>query len=329
VHVIAAFPADGCGVGPDPDCSAVPTNATLTFRFDRFLNPGTVNRQAIHVYTGDPDTSPGYPFEVAYDPVERVVEYRMPSGYAFAPHTLYRMELLVPDKAEAFGIRAFDGAPLGETDDLPLQSSFFTADDPVELVPDPSVSCADVVGQVFSDKLADCARGQCHRSFGNKLGDMDLLDAPYGLWLDSRANLAVSAIGRIAHETELGDASGGIPTAKGARFGVRMALIDPSNPGGSYLLYKLLRNPKNFGPCTVTGKNPPSPFCNDDLVGVSTHQFLPLADGQSIEPSADEQDRLREWFVRGEPMPLIGEGLGLAGLRAVSQFIAAGADCGR
>ena len=306
----------------------MPTNASLTFRFDRLIDPATANRQAIRVYTGDPNAFPGYPFEVAYDPVERVVEYRMPSGYAFAPHTLYRMELVVPDKADDFGIRAFDGAPLAEAD-IALQTSFFTADDPVALVADPTPTCADVVEHVFSDELGGCASGQCHRSFGNSLGSMDLLGPPYGLWLDGRANLAASAIGRIAHETELGDESGGIPAEKSARFGVRMALIDPGNPGGSYLLYKLLRNPKNFGPCLAKNQNPRSPFCDDNLLGVSSHQFLPLGDGQSIEPSADEQVRLREWFVRGEPMPLLGDGLGLTGLRAVSQFIAAGAACGQ
>ena len=308
----------------------MPTNASLSFRFDRFLNPATISRQAIRVYTGDPNTSPGYPFEVAYDPIERVVEYRMPLGYAFAPHTLYQMELLVPTKPTGFGIRAFDGAPLAEAD-VELKTSFFTADAPVEVLADPTPTCDEVVKGVFSDQLGGCAGGQCHRSYGNQLGSMDLLGAPYGLWLDGSTNVANSAIGRIAHQTEVGDESGGVPAEKPARFGVRMALIDPSNPGESYLLYKLLRNPNNFGPCpdAAQAKSEVSPFCVDDLVGVSTHQFLPLERGQNIEPSAEELSRLREWFVRGEPMPLIGDGLGLAGLRAVSQFIAAGADCGQ
>ncbi len=57
----------------DPQLSAIraPVAVTLQFRFDRFLDAGTANRQALRVYSGDPETSGGYPFDVTYDPVER------------------------------------------------------------------------------------------------------------------------------------------------------------------------------------------------------------------------------------------------------------------
>ena len=76
MRLLASYPADGdgvsCAADADDTCG-VPVNATLTLRFDRFLNPATVNRQAIRVFTGNPDDSPTIPFDVNYDPLERVV----------------------------------------------------------------------------------------------------------------------------------------------------------------------------------------------------------------------------------------------------------------
>ena len=59
VHVLAIYPPDGAGSDCDvgtADCG-VPTNATLAFRFDRFLNPATANRQALRVYSGAGESS--------------------------------------------------------------------------------------------------------------------------------------------------------------------------------------------------------------------------------------------------------------------------------
>ncbi|MES1188215.1 MAG: hypothetical protein ABUL60_30640, partial [Myxococcales bacterium] len=59
---------------------------------------------------------------------------------------------------------------------------------------------------------------------------------------------------------------------------------------------------------------------------------LPLPEGELVTPSSEELERLREWFVRGDPMPRPrGDGRALSvhlqGLRAVARFIAAGARC--
>jgi hypothetical protein len=326
VHLVGIYPEDGCGVGTDPDCT-VPTNATLTLRFDRFLNPATVSRQAIRVYTGDPALSPpAPPFQVTYDPIERVVEYRMPAGHSFAPHTLYQLELVVPRSADDPGIRAFDGAALAEAE-LPLHGSFFTGDDPTDLPVPSAPTCDQVVRQVF---LGTCTGQECHQKGNNVVGGIDVGDAPYGLWLDDPRHLVVSAIGRVARQTELGDESGGTPLPRSPRFGVRMALIDPRNPGSSYLMYKLLRNLGNFEPCPEGSSSelcaePADPF-------VSTHPQLPLPEGESFIPTEDELARLREWFVLGAPMPRPSSdgqprSIYLQGLRAVSTFIASGADC--
>ena len=325
-RLIGIYPKDGCGVGDDPDCT-VPTNATLTFRFDRFLNPATVSRQAIRVYIGDPSVSPGSPpFEVAYDPIERVVEYRMPAGYSFSPNVLYQLELVVPEAADDFGIRAFDGAPLGEGD-LPLHGSFFTSDAPTELPSASAPTCDQVVKQVM---LGTCTGQECHQKGNNIVAGIDVGDAPHGLWLDDPSHLVVSAIGRVARQTDMGDESGGVPLPRSPRFGVRMALIEPRNPASSYLMYKLLRNLGNFEPCPEGSS---SDICAEPAdPHISAHPQVPLGEGESFAPAQDELTRLREWFVRGAPMPRPASdgkprAVHLQGLRAISRFIASGADC--
>jgi hypothetical protein len=322
--LIGAFPADGCGIGPDPDCT-VPTNVPLTLRFDRFLNPATVVRQALRVYPGDPSVGVPFTFNVVYDPVERVVEYRVPRGAGYKPQTLYQVELFVADSPGAPGIRAFDGAPLTEGA-LPLRFSFYTADGPAELPPPAEApSCDEIVTQVFG-RLGNCAGAACHRKGDNLLdGEVPLGDAPHQLWLDSSGRFNQSAVGRIARQTELGDISGGPSAQLDPRFGVRMALIEPNSPGASYLLYKLLLAPRNYEPCSPDAEEP---LCADAAhPAASSHAFLPLVEGESLVPPTEELERLREWFVRGEPMPRGAGNVRLEGLRAVSSFIAAGARC--
>jgi hypothetical protein len=317
LHLVAMYPADGCGAGPDPTCTA-PTNVTIALRFDRFLNPSTVNRQAIRVYTGDPDKVGQVSFEVEYDPVERVVEYRLADGAQLQPNALYHLEVLAPEQDEGFGIRAFDGAPLRELE-LPFRTSFVTGDGPVEVVREPAPNCQQIVDQVFEQPIGGCANGNCHAAFANNFGA-----PPHGLWLEGRRNFAATAIGKIARQTETGDSGGGVGLENSPRFGVKMPIVAPRNPGNSYLLYKLLRNPANYEVCSATAT---SPYCAEAIDPCeSSHAMLPLADGECVAPTNEELDRLREWFVRGEPMPLIGS-IGLASLRKVSRFIAAGANC--
>lgn len=320
VHLIGAYPSDGCGVGDDPDCT-MPTNAPLTLRFDRFLNPVTATRQALRVYPGDPNVGVPFTYDVVYDPVERVVEYRVPPGAAYKPRTLYRVELLVPEAPGEEGITAFDGAPLA-AGALPLEFSFFTSAEPSELPAEPSPpSCATVVREVFGS-LGNCATASCHRHGGN---GAELQEAPHQLWLEDTGHFAQSALGRVARQTELGDFVGGPATPQGPRFGVRMALIEPKSPGASYLLYKLLLGLDNYEPCSSPDA---ASVCRDAAdPPVSSHPLLPLAEGDALAPSAEELVRLREWFVRGEPMPRGRGGVTLEGLRAVSRFVTAGARC--
>ncbi|RYZ01879.1 MAG: hypothetical protein EOO73_33820 [Myxococcales bacterium] len=346
VHVVGMFPRDGCGTGLLEACT-VPTNATITIRFDRFLDPATVNRQAISVYTGERGLgSPTY--EVVYDPVERVAEFRLGGNRPYEPNKLYQYELVVPKEPGDYGIRAFDGAPLAEAD-IPLRGSFVISDEPeVVQPPPPAPSCDLIVSDVFR-KLGRCAGSECHRRGNNQTLDTmaDLGDAPHQLYLDSPATFTLSAYDRVARQTDLGDFSGGNPqdrsdavvyvdqngsrtvVSPGVRFGVRMALVAPSSPGASYLLYKLLIGRDNYQDCSTPTE---SELCSLPGPCETAHPSLPLPKGECLEPPEDELTRLREWFVRGAPMPRADSSgqrgnVRLQGLRALAQFIAAGATC--
>jgi hypothetical protein len=69
---------------------------------------------------------------------------------------------------------------------------------------------------------------------------------PLGLDLSSPAAVGATALGVTAHFTQHGEAATE-PDPSGARFGRAMPLIDPSNPGNSFLLYKLMINGRNYG----------------------------------------------------------------------------------
>jgi hypothetical protein len=134
-----------------------------------------------------------------------------------------------------------------------------------------------------------------------------------GLDLGSRDGLVASALGSVAHETDY-ESHSGVTLDNPSRFGVGMPILDPGRPDNSYLLYKVLIHPTAYGP---------------DPCGPSRH-LVALQD-QCLTPSLEASERLRDWFVRGEPMPPNGQlGLSLEDLRQLERWIAGGArieDC--
>jgi hypothetical protein len=239
---------------------------------------------------------------------------------------LYQIELVAPVEPGDFGIRAFDGAPLAERD-IALEGSFFTGLGPVEIVTEEPATCAEIVDEVFMKSPGGCGSAQCHSATGSEQG------APHGLWLDGRANFSLTAVNRVARQTEVGDRSGGVPLEQPTRFGVQMPLVAPGNPGNSYLLYKLLRSAENYLPCELDETSAASDFCRgpaESCASLYPQLELDLQGGNCVAPADAELERLREWFVRGEAMPIprpIPRRVGLQQLRAVSSFIAAGASC--
>jgi hypothetical protein len=269
----------------------VPIGTAIEVRFDRYLLPKSVSRQAVALYTGS--VSNGIFLAPVYDVLERVVVFRSEYGSQLLPGVVYQVALTLPDDdPNGLGIRAFDGAPL-EKGRVPLKWSFRTARvaSPAAAVTPPA-TCDDAVKTLVD---GGCAR--CHT--GGK-------DAPLGLSLGSGRALSDTAIAHVAHEASTwatpGSALGDPP-----RFGTAMTLIEPGSPAASYLLYKLLVNAGNFGP---------------DGACATSHQ-VPLPDGQCLVASGSERDRLANWFVSGDPMPPGHAALpgGLNDLKTLISFI--------
>jgi hypothetical protein len=307
---VAIYPPDGagedCGSDP-PDSCGVPTNGPIELRFDRYLLPktasalafGTPNaRQSISLFSGTRGN--GIFLAPAYDVLERVVRFTPSFGGQLLPDTVYQVELPLPEKdPEGFGFRAFDGAPL-EKGPVPLKWSFRTARaaTPVVAAAEPP-SCEQAV-QIFAQ--GGCSVATCHAG----------RDAPLGLSLATTRDVLVTAISRVAHETSTSGTPGTV-LQDPPRFGTGMPIIDPGTPSMSYLVYKLLENPGNFGP---------DRGCSETLYKV------PLPAGTCLLAPEAERTRLAGWFVDGDSMPPGKEALaaGVADLRTLLQFIERSTD---
>jgi hypothetical protein len=315
--VVTTYPSDGQGL----DCNAgatgcgVPRNTDVELRFDRYLLPSTAIRQSLFVYSGA--QSNAVFLEPKYDVIERVIDYRLPAGTKLTPNLVYTVELLSPGDAAANGFRAFDGAPLAPGP-VPLTFAFRTG---TQTAPAPKAqavpTCADVLA-IFrrpSPSVA-CAGSSCHSPPGRG-----------GLDLSSKFGLVTTAVGRVASETAVGPRvdvpleNPGSPPGD-TRTGVQMPVIDSGRPENSYLLYKLLRKPGNFGSAAQR---------------CTSAYAVAFPPGQCLPPSSAESTRLREWFVTGQAMPLHEDPslpdphLQLADLRTIQNWIAGGAatdNCG-
>jgi hypothetical protein len=296
----------------------VPADADIELRFDRYLLPSTPVRQSVLVYSRLPELH--FFLEPHYDVVERVVRFSLPGDGTWPRGVRYGVQVLVPSEPSDPGFRAFDGAPLTANGSVPLEFSFrVQSGDPIPAEPPPpAAGCADAFG-VF--ERGGCQNRGCHQPEGTpecQVGYAALspggacVQVPrMGLDLSSPAGVQATAVNQVAHQTETGPNSG-VVMENPDRFGVQMPLIDPSRPGNSYLLYKLLRHPRVWerSPCETRYRVDPA--------------------GQCPEPSASERDRLREWFVTGQPMPMGGGDLTRADLDVLQAWILYGApmtDC--
>ncbi len=313
-------------------------SGSLRLTFDRFLLPIQVIRQAVCVRPSLESVpnlgacqAPFQTFtEPAYDPVHRQVTFRLSEGRRHLPNTAYRLTVFDPEDDDGeTGFRAFDGATLDRpyVFDFNTQAEGGEARD--ELEPGRDAYCAAidcfrscdgdeacraecrplcVDGACFGegDLLAPrglegpprvfegCSLPGCHRA------GVDASDLSMGLDLSTLQGVE-GAIGRVAHQTQTG-AGADRPSLNPDPFGRAMPLIDPGNPGNSYLLYKLV---------------------------VSTANHI-------APPSNDELRRLRAAAIPGLPMPsaLTGPGRGMvagdveasqAQLERLSAWIANGA----
>jgi hypothetical protein len=339
LHLISVFPEPNAGIDcqleadggvASPTCG-VSRKTTIELRFDRYLEPDAAIRQSIVLFQrlNEDDQPIGGAFlQPDYDLVERVVVYRLnrerhPDG--LDPGSLYKVRVVAPAEAGADGFKAFDGAPLTADGSVALEFQFRTATAPAEWPPEqPAPTCRDMIERVFPG--AGCQSPGCHNGVEDPDCPPRMAQDPQGecvgvprmgLRFESAPGLVETAIRRVAHQTDIGSQAG-VPLQNPARVGVAMPIIDPGKPGNSYLLYKLLRRPQNF-------------FQRFDDAGDTcrTEHLAPLPNDACLPPTPEESRRLREWFVRGEPMPLNEAAeINVQHLRDIQRWIAAGAICG-
>jgi hypothetical protein len=335
LQVIATYPAAGqgleCGIDAPDECG-VDRNSAIQIRFDRYILPATAVRQAIRLYSGSPDAHAPFS-QPEYDVVERVLFYR-PLG-ELQPRATYTLEIIVAEAGDSEGLRAFDGAPLAPGP-VPLRFDFHTNALPTdsERFPKEEASCSDVLA-IF-DQARTCSDASCHVRSGSpfcpagQARDPDGLcvDVPrQGLVLSDALGLLTTAISKVAHQTELGSKSG-VTLEDPPRFGVQMPIIDPGRPDNSYLFYKLLRRPENFDTDAST-------FGVIEGDCDTRYDVGFVAGSPCVAPGAAESERLREWFVRGEPMPpavdaasgVVLKHLHRSQLRKIQAWIREGASC--
>ena len=278
----------GVSVGVD---RMMPADGVIQIAFDRYLLPSTVNRQSIAILDGahqplSPDQAP----VVIYDPIARTVTLYPPKQPWLTEGQPYTLLLGVPEgDAEQGGVRAIDRATLAP--DQKREFGFIVGpktSTPVE----PTVSfCRDVL-PIFASK---CSLSTCHGTGGQ---------AAASLVLDTSAGIGATALNRIAQGSNTGPLSSRPPAGQ-AHFGIDMPIIDPGNPGNSWLIYKvdLARPPgivdqtDKFA-CTSGLLEPKVPFV-----------FAPLA--PQAQRAADDIERsiLSDYILGREmPFPALGAG---------------------
>lgn len=260
----------------------MPEDGAIQIAFDRYLLPSTVTRQSIALVDGSnrPLATNQLPV-VTYDPIARTATLAPPSQPWLTKGQVYKLYLGVPeDDSDLGGVRAIDRATLDPDEDRLI--AFVVGEPAGRGSVDAQVDfCRDVL-PIFKAK---CSRFGCHA---------DGSSAASGLELASSAGVATTAIGRVAVGAHTGGRANE-PAVASRRFGADMPLIDPGNPGQSWLLYKveLAELP--------TGAVLPAPKITCD--GASTTSPPPYAPLVPVVPaSADERARLSD-AVLGSAMP--------------------------
>ncbi|MBW2529641.1 MAG: hypothetical protein JRI23_36025 [Deltaproteobacteria bacterium] len=318
--------------------SSVSRATTIVLRFDRFLHPASVLRQAIclrpstePVDTLDDCARPGQPFlQPRYLPAQRQVVYQLPPGERLSPDTLYRLTLFPPTEDSDFGFRAFDGAPLRRHYRFDLVTASEDAAAIEEPQPTPSRYCdalrcagqcrddpslrddpvaqrgciADRCDCLDPDCTADgdltdpsegifatsCAFGGCHAGGDAATGiPWGTAGAAMGLDLGAPDAIAATAIGKAAHQAQTGERAA-VAEVNGVPFGRAMPIVAPSNPGNSYLLYKLIARRHNHG------QQPDGPLDAElERLRASVVTGQPMPPDDALLGSASDPDGRRAW----------------------------------
>jgi hypothetical protein len=253
------------------------STASLVLKFDRFLLPTTAIRQSVCLWSDltvavqtfeDCQNVPAAArvfLEPTYSPLEREVIFRRaPDEPRFAAGTTYRLAVLAPAGEGDYGFRAFDGAPMAKTVTVDFTVA---AQDPAGAT-DEVLPSSDLWSGL-KPYVDTCSLGAgCHSTPPGG-------GAAMGLDLQTAERIQLTAVGKVAHQTQTGE-HGDDPDQSPRRFGRAMPIIDPENPGNSYLLYKIAIGPNARDPA------------------------LPPGEAAALEA---EIQRLRASVVAGMPMP--------------------------
>ena len=244
---------------PENEAVDVPLRQSIRVQFDRFLAPDSPLRQAICVTSstiggdGATDNCMGS-LAPQYDPADRVAAWLLP--WDLLPDTRYNVRIRAPaTEKDAWGIRAFDGAPLEKE----FTFAFHTAKDgsvpaneprrdigfcdPVPVgcplpanacdTPDPTPRTTPAPSGI----LPSCATGfaNCHTPGGLARA------GPQGSVLSlAPADIRRLVAGEVATQTATAPDPAVAQRGPSDLFGQNMPYIDRNRPGNSYLLYKLI-----------------------------------------------------------------------------------------
>lgn len=279
----------GTNIGPD---GTVPSDGVIQIAFDRYLLPATITRQSFLLLGSNNELLPSSPLKTIYDPVARTVTIAGPDGPGRAWLTVdqsYKLVLPIPKDPESDigGFRAIDRAPLHDAQSREL---VFRAGPPrgETAFEPPADFCTDVM-PIFQAK---CSSPNCHGAGAN---------AAAGLVLTSAEGVRETARGRVAHGANT-TARAYAPEPPGKIFGLNMAIVEPGDPGSSWLMYKIELAPQ---PGADAKKRPPI-LCTPEAasataIGPPAPDYHPLAPTQT-RADAVEQAILDD-LVLGQPMP--------------------------
>jgi hypothetical protein len=286
------------------------------------LDPSRAIRQSAAIFhkNGDLAVNP----IVVYDPVARTITLMNPSAdepdpncpsLAWLTDDFYNLQL-DPD-----GFRAIDGQSLDPATELTIG---IATTDPVT----PSCATIDFCRDVLPIFALRCHTGSCH---GAPDQGSDVLPAA-GLILNTKAGVENTAIGVGARIPAHGANTGALARTGGVEsvFGVDAPIIEPGDPGNSWLMYKLLLavpsdptaavDPE--GDCerkphaSIDPKNPVTDMGDSERAALSDFVLgrempFPSAPGglpdgvPSDNPTLtlDQLERVRMWIAQGAELP--------------------------
>jgi hypothetical protein len=305
----------------------LPNNGVIRIAFDRYINPLTLNRQGIALRDlfGNAPDSP----IIQYDPVTRTATLSNPGPDPnwLVEGATYEVSFpIATDEAGSFGLRAIDGATMDPATQkiafvvVPAVPNLVTKPPTIDYCKDiqPLFAATHTTDPTTSYEQGACSNVHCHAG----------TSGAQGLDLSTAAGVRNTAIGILA--TEAANAALSIPITAQNSFPVGMPIIDPGDPGHSFLIYKLLLPDVNGAPdgggagfsYTITCGSPTPPFDYGPSPGLASpdeatrlSQFVVgrrMPWGDPAPPTfttnggtpltLDELERISTWILQGAPV---------------------------